>query len=74
MPTDLRKYSRQTDRRLLIGFFILLFIVGLGSIYIFWGPESAVTGLICIGLVLVPAVLVWLLLSIMGWIVRKVDQ
>ncbi|MCS6910883.1 MAG: hypothetical protein NZM11_10025 [Anaerolineales bacterium] len=36
-PTDLRRYRLITDRNLLIGFFVLLFVVGGTLIYLFYG-------------------------------------
>ena len=71
---DLRHYARQTNTRLLVGFFIILILVGLGMIYAIWGSSAAVSGLICIGAAMVPAVLIWLMLSILGWIVKKVNE
>jgi hypothetical protein len=46
-PTDLRRFRNATDRNLLIGFFIVLFVVGGGLIYIFYGPGGLLTGLVC---------------------------
>lgn len=71
MNRDLRRYSAQTNRRLLIGFFLILFLVGDGLIYWLMGRESALLGLVCILGALVPAALVWLFLGLLGWIVRK---
>lgn len=46
-PTDLRRYQTATDRNLLIGFFIVLFLVGGGLIYFFYGVGGLSTGLLC---------------------------
>lgn len=46
-PTDLRRYQTATDRNLLIGFFIVLFLVGGGLIYLFYGVGGLSTGLLC---------------------------
>lgn len=46
-PTDLRRYQTITDRNLLIGFFIVLFLVGGGLIYAFYGVGGLSTGLLC---------------------------
>jgi hypothetical protein len=67
----MRGYSRQTQTRLLVGFLVLVFVVGDGLIYLFMGQNAAVMGLVCLGLALVPATLVWLLLGLMGWLVKK---
>jgi hypothetical protein len=71
MARDTRRYAEQTNRRLLIGFFVLLFLLGDGLIYLFMGREAAILGLICILGMLVPALLVALVLGLMGWIVKK---
>ena len=74
MTRDLRKYAKQTNLRLLIGFFGLLLIVGIGLIYLIFGREAALMGLICTGAALIPAVLVWLVLWVMGYIVKKANE
>jgi len=48
MGRDLRRYARQTNARLVIGFILLLLIVGDGLIYLFYGRAAAAMGLICI--------------------------
>jgi hypothetical protein len=74
MARDLRLYARQTRFRLLIGFFVVLVLVGIGLIYLLWGKNSALMGLVCIGFSLVPAGLVWLILSFLGWLARYLDE
>jgi len=74
MTKDLRRYARQTNIRLLVGFFLILLIVGDGLIYYIYGQGAAVMGLICIGLALVPAFLVWLVLAALDWIVKRADR
>jgi hypothetical protein len=71
---DLRKFARQTNFRLVAGFLALAFLVGGGLIYYFWGWESALMGMVCMGLALLPAVIVWLVLALMGWIVRRSQE
>jgi hypothetical protein len=71
MTRDLRRYSRQTNFRLLIGFLVLVFLLGDGLIYIFMGRNAAIMGLVCLLLGLAPALLVWLLLVGLGWLVKK---
>jgi hypothetical protein len=48
MSRDLRKFARQTNIRLFIGFFLILFLVGDGLIYVFYGREPAMLGLLCL--------------------------
>ncbi|MCI0521550.1 MAG: hypothetical protein L0Z70_15000 [Chloroflexi bacterium] len=71
MPGDLRRYARQTNARLLVGFLLILFLLGDGLIYLFYGREAAWMGLICLLLGLAPAALVWLLLWILEWVVKR---
>jgi hypothetical protein len=71
MSRDLRRYARQTNIRLLIGFITLLFLVGDGLIYLVYGREAALLGLICIVAGLAPLTLIWFSLVFMDWVVRK---
>ena len=71
MTRDLRKFAEQTNRRLIIGFFLILFLIGDGLIFLFFGREAALMGLVCIGFALIPALLIWLLLTAFEWIVKK---
>jgi hypothetical protein len=68
---DLRKYARQTDIQLLIGFFILLIVVGLGVIYIVWGAGAAISGLICVGAALLPVLAVLGVMWILDLLSRR---
>lgn len=62
MTRDLRKYGRQTNIRLLAGFLLLLFVVGDGLIYAFYGKESAILGLLCLVAGTAPLALIALVL------------
>jgi TM2 domain-containing membrane protein YozV len=70
MSHDLRQYARQTNIRLIIGFILLLLIVGDGLIYLFYGRGAAMMGLICILAGLTPILLILVALWIIDWIVR----
>lgn len=74
MTRDLRKYAGQTNARSLIGFIVLLFLVGDGLIYAFYGRESALMGLVCILAGVFPLLLIWLLLKGMDLIVKKARE
>ncbi|NJD58451.1 MAG: hypothetical protein C3F13_08000 [Anaerolineales bacterium] len=74
MGRDLRKYSRQTNFRLVAGFVILLFIVGDGLIYIFIGKGAALMGLVCLISVLLPLLLIVLSLWLIDWIAKRNNQ
>jgi hypothetical protein len=68
---DLRRYSHQTQWRLLVGFILLLFIIGIGLVYVFYGPRAAVLGMICLILGLAPMLLIYLALWGIEWIVKR---
>ena len=74
MIRDMRKYSRQTGFRLIVGFLILVFVVGEGLIYIFYGSDSALVGLICLVAALIPVFLIVGVLALMDWIVKRANQ
>lgn len=74
MKRDLREYARQTNTRLIIGGILLLFIVGDGLIYWIYGPAAALSGLLCLGIGLVPILLIMLVLAVIDWIVKRADQ
>jgi hypothetical protein len=71
MARDLRRYSRNTYGGMLVGFILLLFLVGDGLIYIFLGKQAAILGLICMIGALVPVVLIAGVLFGIDWITRK---
>jgi hypothetical protein len=62
---------RQTNQ---LGFFGLLLLVGIGLIYLFFGRNAALMGLLCTVAALVPAFLIWLILWVMGYIVKKANE
>jgi len=70
---DLRKYATQTNKRLILGGIGLLYLVGGGLIYLIFGREAAITGVICLTAGLSPLVLAWLALSLVGWIAKRAD-
>lgn len=68
---DLREYAKQTNVRLAIGAFILLFVVGVGLIWIFYGAGAASMGLTCLLAALVPIGLIAASLYLMDWILKR---
>jgi hypothetical protein len=74
MSRDLRKYARQTHFRSLIGFLLILFLVGDGLIYYFYGREPAITGLICLVAGITPLILIFLILLGMEKIVDHINE
>ena len=71
MSRDLRKYANQTNIRLVIGGLLVLFIVGLGLIYLFYGPGAALSGMICLLVGLVPLFLIWFAFFILEIITKR---
>ncbi len=73
MKHDLREYAKQTNIQLAGGAFILLFIFGLGLIWLIYGPAAALTGFLCLLGALVPIILILLFLLGMDWIVKHAN-
>jgi len=71
MASDLRKYARQTNFRLWVGFILLLFLVGGGLIYWFYGSRAALLGLVCLVVGLLPLLLIWLILVGLEWVAKR---
>jgi hypothetical protein len=68
---DLQKYSRTTQRRLIVGVLVIVFAVGVGLIYLIYGEKAGWAALICTGLGLVPVVLIGGFLWFLGWFARS---
>lgn len=71
MSRDLRKYSRDTNVRLVLGAFILLFIVGVGLIWAIYGQGAAGMGLLCLLAALFPVILILAVFLAMEWILKR---
>jgi hypothetical protein len=56
------------------GFFLIVFIIGEGLIYVFYGKEPALMGLLCLGVALVPVLAVVLILLLMERVVTHADR
>ena len=74
MTRDLRKYAKQTNVRLGVSAFFLLFVIGIGLIYLIYGAGAAITGLICLLGALVPIALIFLSLWILDWIQKRANR
>ncbi len=74
MGRDLRQYARQTNLRLVIGFILVLFIIGDGLIYLFYGRAAAITGLLCLLAAFFPVILIFVVLRILEWITQRADK
>ncbi len=62
---------KQTTFRLIIGGILLLFIVGDGLVFIIYGPAAAISGFLCLGVGLLPILIIMGILWAMEVIVRK---
>ncbi|MFV1949489.1 MAG: hypothetical protein ACC633_06095 [Anaerolineales bacterium] len=71
MTKDLREYTRNTQNRLIFGFLVLVFLVGDGLIYIFYGKGAALVGLGCLVGALLPISLVVFFLWFTDWLVKN---
>ena len=71
MSKDLREYARSTQVRLIAGFLLLVFIVGDGLIFIFYGTGAGLSGLICLLGALLPILLIVFFLWVADRVVKK---
>ena len=74
MSRDLRDYARKTNIRLGVGAFFLLFIVGIGLIYLIYGKEAAVLGLTCLLFALLPIVMIVLFFYLFDWMMKRAGR
>jgi hypothetical protein len=74
MSRDLREYARKTNVRLGVGALLLLFIVGLGLIYLIYGKEAASFGLFCLLAGLAPVVLILFVFFSIDWIMKHAGR
>ena len=64
-PTNMRELQQRTDRNLIIGALVILFVVGGGLIWLLYGVEQALMAEVCMGS----------LLAVFGgmfWLITKV--
>ncbi|HEC62342.1 MAG TPA: hypothetical protein ENI27_08830 [bacterium] len=74
MARDLRRYARQTTIRLLVGGLLLVFVIGDGLIYIFYGPGAAVMGFICLLIGVFPLLLIILVFLALDRLVKLANK
>lgn len=71
---DLRNYAKNTKTRLVVGFLVLVFLVGDGLIYLLYGKEAGIFGLVCLLGALIPVLLIVIFLVIADRVVKKNQQ
>lgn len=74
MSRDLRRYMKDTNVRLIAGALALLFIVGDGLIWLIYGFGAAMMGLLCMLGAFVPIGLIFLVLFVTDWIIKRADR
>lgn len=68
---NLRKYSFQTNLRLILWFIFLIVFVGLGLVWVFYGKNAAIFGLLCLAGAGIPVGLIALILFGLDRFVKK---
>jgi F0F1-type ATP synthase assembly protein I len=71
---DLRSYQKSTVFRLIIGGLLIVFIVGDGLIFLIYGPQAALSGLLCIGGGMLPIVLIVVFLWVIDRVVKNANK
>ncbi len=74
MSRDVRSYMKDTNVRLIVGALLLLFIVGDGLIWLVYGFGAAMMGLLCMLGAFIPIGLIFLLLNLSDWIVKRAGR
>lgn len=74
MSRDLRKYMKETNVRILIGALLLLFVIGIGLIWLIYGFGAAVSGFLCLLGAFVPIALILFALFGLDWIVKRANR
>lgn len=67
-----RRYARSQEVRLVFGFFVLLYLVGGALIWWFYGRAAAALGLVCITGGLFFFLLIYGLVTLIGWWANRV--
>ena len=74
MSRDLRKYAQDTGVQLVVGAFLLLFIVGDGLIYFIYGKSAALMGLLGLLAGVAPVLIIALFMILLNWIVKRANR
>jgi hypothetical protein len=71
---DLRSYQKSTIFRLIVGGLLIVFIVGDGLIYLIYGLQAALNGLLCIGGGMLPIILITGFLWVIERVVKNANR
>jgi hypothetical protein len=71
---DLNKYKRETNKRLVIGAIVLIFLIGDGLIFLIYGTGPGLMGLTCLLVGLVPVLLISLVIYFFDWSVKRANR
>jgi len=67
---DLREYTKETNVRLVLGAFILLFVVGVALIWAIYGGNAAGLAFTCLLAALFPVILILFIFVGIEWILK----
>ena len=73
-PSDFRRHRTVTDRNLLIGFFVVLVLIGGALIFWAYGGLAGLEALICMFGFALMAVVVWLVMTGLGRLSEWLDN
>jgi hypothetical protein len=68
---DLREYAKQTNARLVLGAFILIFVVGVALIWLIYGGNAAGMAFTCLLAALFPVILIVGIFLAIEWILKR---
>lgn len=68
---DMREYAKQTNVRLALAAFILLFVVGVALVWVFYGGNAAGMAFTCLLAALFPVILILFIFLAIDWILRR---
>ncbi len=68
---DSRAYQSGLERELILGGLVIGLIIGMGGIYLIWGPSAAGTALFCFAGFLVLVLIIWAFLKLLEWVGRS---
>jgi hypothetical protein len=74
MSFDPQKHFKQTQLQFVIGFVVILIIVGFGLIFYFYGSSAAVMGIICVATGVLPVIVIYMILKGIENYVNKINN